>query len=129
MKRPIMMVLAVESPMKRPVKDRAVRLAIVAACTALLTAMAATPAAAQQGAERAARSHATVDASAPEATSPSTPLPGPRLRSEWPRVEPAFAEHHDAAEPMAPAGNKHTIVLSTLALVVIVVIATILVVK
>ena len=70
-----------------------------------------------------------MQASAPVATSPSTPLPGPRLRPEWPRVEPALAEHRDRAEPVAPAGNSHTIVLSTLALVVIVVIATILVVK
>jgi hypothetical protein len=110
-------------------KDRAVRLAIVAAFAALLTATAVTPAAAQPGTERAARPQATVDASVPEATSPTTPRPGPRLRPEWPRVEPASAEHRDSAEPMPPAGNSHTIVLSTLALVVIVVIATILVVK
>ncbi len=116
------------SPMKRPTTNRATSLAIAAALAALLTAAAAAPAVAQQGTQQAARSEATVQASAPAATSPSTPLPGPRLRPEWPRVEPALAEHREAAEPVAPAGN-HTIVVSTLALVLIVVIATILVVK
>lgn len=114
--------------MKRPKKDRAVRLAIVAAAAALWAAVATAPAVAQQGTEQAARSEATVQASAPAVTSPGTPLPGPRLRPEWPRVEPALAEHRGPAEPMAPAGH-HTIVVSTLALVLIVVIATILVVK
>jgi len=115
--------------MKRPTTNRAIPLAIAAALAALLTAAAAAPAVAQQGTQQAAPSEATVQASAPAVASPSTPLPGPRLRSEWQRVEPALAERRDAAEPMAPAGNSHTIVLSTLALVVIVVIATILVVK
>jgi len=128
MRRSIMRVLAVESPMKRTMKDPAVRLAIVAALAVLLTAVAAAPAAAQQGAEQTARSEATVPASAPAATSPSTPPPGPRFRPEWPRVEPALAEHRDPAAPMAPPAN-HTIVVSTLGLVLIVVIATILLVK
>ena len=114
--------------MKRPTTNRAMPLAIAAALAALLTAAAAAPAVAQQGTQQAAPSEAMVQAGAPAATSPSTPLPGPRMRSEWPRVEPALAEHRDPAGPMAPA-RQHTIVLSTLALVLIVVIATILVVK
>lgn len=114
--------------MKHPTTNRAMALAIAAAFAAVWTAATAAPAVAQQGTPQAARSEATVQASAPAAIFPSTPLPGPRLRSEWPRVEPAVAEHRDPAGPMAPAG-QHTIVLSTLALVLIVVIATILVVK
>ena len=99
---------------------------------ALLSAAAATPAAAQQspqlGVQQSAASGVTEQTPAVQAGAPSAPLPGPRLQPEWPRVEAAMAERTTSARPMAPAGS-HTIVISTLALVLIVVIATILLVK
>jgi hypothetical protein len=90
----------------------------VASFAALLTAAAA---------QQAAGSGATTAASAAQAGS-SAPLPGPRLRPELSRVEPSIVERSATAWPMAPARN-HTIVISTLALVLIAVLVTILVVK
>ena len=57
----------------------------------------------------------------------NTPLPGPRVRPEVWGVEPRLADHRDSALA-AVAGGKNTIVLSTLAIVLIAVIITILVV-
>jgi hypothetical protein len=67
---------------------------------------------------------AAAEASAAQTDSPDAPLLGPRLRPEVRGVNPIIA----AAAPMAPARNN-TIVISTLALVLIAVIVTILVVK
>jgi hypothetical protein len=58
----------------------------------------------------------------------SARLAGPRVRPEVRGVEPRIAEDWASALPAAAAGN-HTIVISTLALVLIAVIITILVVK
>jgi len=59
---------------------------------------------------------------------PSASSSGPRVRPEILGVEPSLAERNGNAPPPAPAKN-HTIVLSTLAVVLIAVIVTILVVK
>ena len=92
----------------------------------VLSAAAATPMAAQQEVQQAAGSVATVEeASTVPVAAPGAPLPGPRLSPEFPRVEPAIAER-GAARPVPPAQN--TIVISTLALVVIVVLAVLLLV-
>jgi hypothetical protein len=98
--------------------------------------VAATPAAAQEAVQQAAQqtgqqapgSGVTAEqASATQVGALSAPLPGPRLSPEFPRVEPAIAERGAAARPVPPAQN--TIVISTLALVLIVIIITILVVN
>jgi len=97
--------------------------------TAVACAAAVTPTAAQQVAQPGPAPAATTQASDAQAGAPSAPLPGPRLRPELPRVpEPNFAERGVTPTPVAPAQN-HTIVVSTLALVLIVVLVTILVVK
>ncbi len=105
------------------------RVALILA--AVLSAAAATPTAAQQASQPAvqqpASSGVTGEACAAQVGAPSAPLPGPRLQPEWARVEPAIADRSTTPRPVPPAGN-HTIVISTLALVLIVVIATILVV-
>jgi disulfide bond formation protein DsbB len=93
----------------------------------VLSAAAATPTAAQEAAQQAPGSVATVEeASTVPVAAPSAPLPGPRLSPEWPRVQPSAAERHATARPVPPAQN--TIVISTLALVVIVVLAVLLLV-
>jgi hypothetical protein len=89
-----------------------------------LSAAAATPIAAQQ----ADGPGATAGASGAAAGSPGAPLPGPRLRPQVLSVAPGIAERGATAGPVAPAANN-TIVISTLALVLIAVIVTILVVK
>lgn len=87
--------------------------------------MAATPLAAQQIASPAP----PAGASAVPATSPSTALPGPRLRPEFPQVEPSFADN-SATAPMATttAAATNTITISTLALVLVVIIIVLLIV-
>jgi len=52
---------------------------------------------------------------------------GPRLRAEWPRYEPQVAENTTSPSALAAAGGSHTIVFSTLALVIIGVIVLVLV--
>lgn len=59
-------------------------------------------------------------------SSPNSALSGPRLQAEWPRYEPRVAEHTSPAA-LAAAGGSHTIVFSTLALVIIGVIVLVLV--
>jgi hypothetical protein len=59
-------------------------------------------------------------------SAPATPLLGPSLRPEVRGVEPGIAERRVTGPPMAPAPNN-TIVISTLALVLIAVLVTVLV--
>ncbi len=109
------------------------RVALILA--AVLSAAAATPTAAQQAPQQAlqlaiqqpAGFGTTEEARAAQAGAPSAPLPGPRLHPEFPRVQPSIAERSATAGPVPPAQN--TIVISTLALVLIAVIVTILVVS
>jgi hypothetical protein len=60
-------------------------------------------------------------------SSPNTALSGPRLQAEWPRYEPRVAENSSSPSALAAAGGSHTIVFSTLALVIIGVIVLVLV--
>jgi hypothetical protein len=114
-----------------------------------LSVVAATPAAAQQAAGSGApavaasagpvvpnpvaeaRAAATMptaaDARAAQAGTQGAPLLGPRLRPQVQSVEPRVARRTPALSAAAARGN--TIVISTLALVLIAVIVTILVVK
>jgi hypothetical protein len=106
--------------------DRLVLILVTVFCAA------ATPVVPQQVVEQvdpqAAVPGVAADVSVPPSASHAAPLAGPRLRPEWPRVvEPGMAERSAAARPPVPAQN--TIVISTLALVLIAVIVTILVVK
>ena len=70
---------------------------------------------------------AAVQARAADVGSPGAPLLGPRLRPQVQRVEPKIARRSPAWPAAATPDN--TIVISTLALVLIAVIVTILVVK
>lgn len=87
--------------------------------TALLW-IAALPLAAQQASGLASPPGAgAAPASAARAT-----LSGPRLRPEWRRVEPRFADLNTPA----PSDN-HTITISTVVLVLVVIIAVLLIVR
>lgn len=123
--------------MTSPLKHRPFRLAIAAAVAALLTVAAATPTAAQQAAQQATEQAAQqaigsavpVEAGAVQASTPSTPLPGPRLTPQWMPLEPTIADLGGTAAPLGPAPPANTtIVISTLALVLIAIILTILIV-
>jgi hypothetical protein len=85
---------------------------IAALCTGTMTTLAA-----QQPSDGAQ--------SAAQASSPSTALPGPRLRAEWPRFAPSVAANN--ASNSAFLASSHTFVFSTLALVIIGVIVLVLV--
>jgi hypothetical protein len=67
--------------------------------------------------------------SAAQTSSAPTPvLSGPRLKAEWPRFDPgATNENASNSALLAAAGGSHTIVFSTLALVIIGVIVLVLV--
>ena len=139
--------------MHLPRENQPFRLALVAACAVLL--IAATPVVAQQAtdatvpaaasagarvmpgpgsADQAALIRAAVLNAAgttPVAAEPadaSAPLAGPRVRPDVRGVEPRLAEDW-ASALSAAAPPPNTIVISTLALVLIAVIITILVVK
>ena len=137
--------------MQHPRESRPFRLALVAACALLL--IAAPPVVAQQATDAGLSAAASAAVRAlslpgsadhivrilsPGLTQPATGarapadasarLAGPRVRPEVRGVEPRIAEDWASALPAAAARNN-TIVISTLALVLIAVIITILVVK
>ena len=89
---------------------------------AVLCVAAATPLVAQQDSVPAPQA----GASAAQASSASTALPGPRLRPEWRRVEPKFPGN-SAVGPMAASGGTHTITVTTLVLVLLIIIVVLLV--
>ena len=91
---------------------------------AVLCVAAAMPVAAQQASGPAPQA----GASAPQATSASAALPGPRLRPEWRSVEPSFVGSRTSA-PMAAGGDSHTITVTTVVLVLVVIIAVLLIAK
>jgi hypothetical protein len=98
--------------------DRGAVTLIAALCVA-----AATPLSAQQAAGPAPPARA----SAPQASPADSALPGPRLRPEWRRVEPSFADSSATAPLAATAvAGTHTITITTLALVLIVIIIVLL---
>jgi hypothetical protein len=98
---------------------------------ALFVLMAHTTAAAQQAVSAAQQApdptRVTVPASSAGVSSPSA-LPGPRLSPEFQRAEPTLARS-TASEGsfLAVASGQHTIVISTLALVLAVIIIVLLV--
>jgi len=107
----------------RDLPTRLFRAAIIP--IAVLCVVAATPLAAQQASDSA---RVSVTNAAP-ASSPSTALPGPRVAP--PRFEPYrpnLAPSNASASPLLAAERgRHVIVLSTLALVLIVIIAVLLI--
>jgi hypothetical protein len=92
---------------------------------ALLCAVAAaTPLAAQQAPDSAR----VVPASTAQPSAPSPTLAGPRVSSpRFQRYEPSLARSDAPASSLAVEGGSHTIVISTLALVLIVIIIVLLV--
>ena len=135
-----------------PRKSRPFRLALVAACAVLL--IAATPVVAQQATDATVPAAASAGArvmpgpgsadhapliraavldaagTTPVAAEPAdagTPLTGPRVRPEVRGVEPRIAEDRATAWPAAAPANT-TIVISTLALVLLAVLVVVLVV-
>lgn len=91
--------------------------------TAGVCLAAATPLGAQQVAAPAPPAAATAAPVSPA----STTLPGPRVRPEWRRVEPSFADSSAAASTTAVAGS-HTVTVTTLVLVLAVIILVLLIV-
>lgn len=92
-------------------------LMVVAALTAGLT-----PLKAQQTASQApVAGAATVQASAP-----SAPLPGPRVQPEYRSFQPSIADSSAARRASSMEGS-HTLVVSTLSLILIVIIIVLLV--
>jgi hypothetical protein len=93
-----------------------------------LAAALCVAAAAPLVAQHAAGPAPPASASEVQATSPSTPLPGPRLRPEWRQVESSFADS-SATAPMAAtaAAGSNTITISTLVLVLVVIIIVLLI--
>jgi hypothetical protein len=109
------------------------RISSTALLVALFVLVAHARAAAQQAASAApqapAVSGATVPASSVSVSSPSA-LPGPRLSPEFQRAEPTLARSTTfEGSSLAVASGQHTIVISTLALVLAVIIIVLLVAK
>jgi len=88
---------------------------------AVLCVAAATPLVAQQASSPAPQA----GASAVQASSASTTLPGPRLQPEFRRVQPAFAD--SSASASVAAAGSHTVTVTTLVLVLVVIIAVLLI--
>jgi len=91
---------------------------------AVLTAVpcAITPVAAQQPADAG-----VTETPSPQASAPDTALPGPRAGGLFQPVQPIEARiSTEGAWPLAAQGGSHTIVVSTLALVLAVIIIVLL---
>jgi len=97
----------------------------VAVLAAILCAAPLSVAAAQQAPDSA---RSAAPASSVQANSPSAPLPGPRVSDRFQRAEltPAPLRTSDHSY-FAAEGGRHVIVLSTLAIVLIVIIAVLLI--
>ena len=100
---------------------------------ALFVLVAQTPAAAQQPVSAAQQApdsaRITVPVSSADLSSPSA-LPGPRLWPEFQRAEPTLARRTTwEGSSLAAASGQHTIVISTLVLVLAVIIIVLLVAK
>lgn len=105
-------------------------LSSTALLAALFVVVAHTTAAAQvavSAAQQAPDSARVAEpASSASVSSPST-LPGPRLSPQFQRVEPTLARSTSETSSLAVADGQHTIVISTLALVLAVIIIVLLV--
>jgi hypothetical protein len=98
---------------------RATMILIAVWCVAALT-----PVRAQQASDSAR----VVPADTARVSSPSTPAPGPSLAPRFERVGVSVAPRNaSVASPLPVAGGSHTIVISTLSLVLIVVLVVLLV--
>ena len=98
--------------------------------TAILLAVWCIAAVAPLPAQQALDSARVVPASTAQASAPTAPAPGPRLAPRFERGEPSLAPSNSSvASPLAVQGGRHTIVISTLALVLIVVIVVLLVAR
>ena len=102
----------------------AVRTAVVLAAVLCIATATATPLVGQQAAD----APQAAGASASQTNSARTDLPGPRVRADFPRVEPAFAGSNAPSSAAAAAGS-HTFTITTLALVLVVIIAVLLIAK
>lgn len=96
---------------------RAVMFLAIALCVMAMPALA--------GQQAAGTAPASVVSPAP-ASSPSTAQPGPRLQPEWRSYEPSVTDSSTSGRASLSEG-RHTIVVSTLALILIVVIVVLLV--
>jgi len=109
------------------------RLISSTALLAALFALMAHTTAAQQAVSAAQQApdpaRVTVPTSSAGVSSPS-PLPGPRLSPEFHRAEPTLARSTTReGSPLAVASGEHTIVISTLVLVLAVIIIVLLVAR
>lgn len=106
----------------RDLKPRLFRVAVI--LIAMSCAAAVTPVLAQQAPD-AAR---VTETSSAQASAPSTAQPGPRLSPQFQRFEPSVAPSNaSGSSSLAAAEGTHTIVISTLALVLIAVIIVLLI--
>jgi len=105
----------------------AVRGVVVLIAVVCIASVTARPLVGQQVADSAPQvADSVVPVSAPvaPATSAGTALPGPRVRPDYARVEPAFAESNASSSAVA---GSHTITITTLALVLLIIIIVLLV--
>lgn len=99
---------------------RAVMVLVIALC-----ALALPPLTAQQAAGPAP----AVGASTATVSSPSPAQSGPRLQPEWRSFEPRVTDTRASGRASLVSEGRHSIVVSTLALILIVVIVVLLVAK
>jgi hypothetical protein len=98
----------------------------------LFVLVANTRAAAQQAASAAPQAPAVAGATVPASSasvSSRSALPGPRLSPEFQRAEPTLGRSTSGGSSLAVASGQHTIVISTLVLVLAVIIIVLLVAK
>ena len=100
--------------------QRVVTVLVVALCAMALPSLAAQQVSVPPSAARA---------NVAPASAASTPLPGPRLQPEWRRYEPSVSDSTASGNGSTMSSGRHTIVISTLALVLIVVIVVLLATK
>lgn len=96
--------------------DRAAMIVVAALAVGL------TPLKAQQTASQAP----VAGAATAQASAPSAPLPGPRVQPEYRSFQPSIADSSATGRASSMEG-RHTIVLSTLSLILIVIIIVLLI--
>jgi hypothetical protein len=96
--------------------DRAAMIVVAALAVGL------TPLKAQQTASQTP----VAGAATAQASAPSAPLPGPRVQPEYKSFQPSIADSSAAGRSSSMEG-RHTIVLSTLSLILIVIIIVLLI--
>jgi len=100
---------------------RTVMVLVIALCALAVPALAS---------QQAAGSPPAAGVSPAPVNSPSSALPGPRLQPEWRSYEPSVTDSSaSGGASLMSDGRSHTIVISTLALILIVVIVVLLVAK